>query len=281
MSDAIRDRGTLLTSAQVAEFVAAGVLGFDGIVPEELNRRAMKQFDEGVPQKPYAGMPLEKAYPEGSIVRELLDLPQVRGAIESLVGPDSLVDHHALHVRTPAESSSQTLHADAIIDTRESAFDIQIMYYPHEVTREMGGTLVVPGSHLRKINEGSVGRYQNLRGQTPVVCPAGSIRVLHHGIWHCGRKNNTDRMRYMFKVRLNPTVRQVRLWDTADLHSPEVVEQLTRGFAWYGGGDGRLEITNRSRLWRQLTGDESFDAHYWLTRTENVPQRPMPIGSIH
>ena len=29
---------------------------------------------------------------------------------------------------------------------------------------------------------------------------------------------------------------------------------------------------NRARLWRYLTGDDHFDAHYWLTRIENEPQ---------
>ncbi|OIV37096.1 phytanoyl-CoA dioxygenase [Mangrovactinospora gilvigrisea] len=274
------DNAVKLTTKQVAQFVAQGFLQFDAVVPDELNQRAMKQFDEGVPQKPYAGMPLEQAYPEGSLVHELLNVPVIRGAIHSLVGPDSLLDHHALHVRTPAQSQSQTLHADSIIDVRDSAFDIQLMYYPHEVTREMGGTLVVPGSHLRKVNEGDVGRYQNLAGQKRLVCPAGSVLIVHHGIWHCGRKNVTDRKRYMFKVRLNPTIRQVRLWDTADLDDPEVPGILAQGFPWYTGADGRLEVTNRARLWRHLIGDESYDTHYWLTRIENVPQRPKPLGAL-
>ena len=68
-----------------------------------------------------------------------------------------------------------------------------------------------------------------------MVCRAGTLAVVHHGIWHCGRQNRTDRVRYMFKIRLNPTVRQLRLW-------------------------------------RFLTGDDNFDAHYWLTRLENMPE---------
>ena len=54
------------------------------------------------------------------------------------------------------------------------------------------------------VNEMDVAAYQNMRGQIPMVCKAGAILVLHHGIWHCGRQNKTDRRRYMFKLRLNP-----------------------------------------------------------------------------
>ena len=132
-------------------------------------------------------------------------------------GPGAAVDHHSVHVREPHGGDAQPLHADAIIDVRPDAFDVQLMYYPQDVTLDMGGTLSVPGSHLRRINESDTGRYQNLRGQSRLVCPAGTVVFLHHGLWHGGRRNDSDTIRYMFKIRFNPTVRQRRLWDTSDL----------------------------------------------------------------
>ncbi len=264
------DREHLLTSQQMATFVAAGYLRFDALVPDEINRAAMREMETGIRGAP-AGTPLAQAYPATSTIGRILDLPEIQGIITSLVGPGPLFDHHAIHVRQADEDKAQALHADAIIDTRVPSFDIQLMYYPHDVPLEMGGTLVVPGSHLRRINESDIGRYQNLRGQVPMVCKAGTMLALHHGIWHCGRQNKTDRIRYMFKIRLNPVVRQVRLWNTDDLDSPEVSRQLGKGFPWYEAASGRLEIVNRSKLWRYLTGDDTFDTGYWLTRLENVP----------
>ena len=38
---------------------------------------------------------------------------------------------------------------------------------------------------------------------------------------------------------------------------------------WFEFDTARLEFINRIKLWRYLLGDESFDAHYWLTRLEN------------
>src|SRR5205085_2611347 len=48
--------------------------------------------------------------------------------------------------------------------------------------------------------------------------------------------------------------------------------QFRRNHKWYGNDD-RLEYANRIKFWRFLTGNEKFDANYWLTRIENMPER--------
>ena len=281
------DKKYLLTTAQMAEFVARGFLRFDELVPEAINRDVMAAFDAGGIDAAPAGTPLSHCYPQPSPIGAMLRIPKIQGIIHSLVGPDPLFDHHAIHVRQPNEGKAQGMHGDSIIDTRMH-FDIQLMYFPHEVPLEMGGTLLVPGSQYRRINEADIARYQNFAGQVPMVCKAGSLLALHHGIWHCGRQNKTDRKRYMYKIRLNPVVRQYRLWNTDDLaamtggqkriftteqNSAEDVQTiLGRGEPWYEDGGGRLEIVNRVKMWRFLSGDENFDVHYWLTRLENMPE---------
>ncbi|MET9907714.1 phytanoyl-CoA dioxygenase family protein [Streptomyces sp. NPDC006476] len=260
----------LLNSVQVARFVAHGFLRLDAVVPPEMNEEALGVFDTGLDPVPY-GSEVPKAFPESSFARRLVELPAVAGALESLVGPDPTIDHHFVHTREPHQGSAQPLHADALIDLRTDAFDVQLMYYPQEVTADMGGTLIVPGSHLRRTNESDTGRYQNLLGQTRLTCPAGTIALLHHGIWHGGRRNDSDTVRHMYKIRFNPTVPQVRLWDTADLDDPAVREELRRVFPWYEPATGRLEIHNRVRLWRSLTGDPGFDIDHWATRISNRP----------
>ena len=183
------------------------------------------------------------------------------------------------------DKHSQHLHADSIIDVR-TAFDIQLMYFPHDVTPEMGGTLLVPGSQFRRVNETDIGRYQNLKGQIAMACKAGTVLVLHHGIWHCGRQNRTDQTRYMYKLRLNPMVPQKHLWNTDDLEEATANKQdplfewaraaednpiriMSTPEPWFEYATGRLEFVNRIKLWRHITGDETFDIDYWLTRLEN------------
>lgn len=278
------DKQYLLNSRQMAEFVARGFLRFDELVPDHINQAVMRDIDNKAIQGAPAGTPISQCY-HGTAIRDLLDLPEIQGIMHSLVGPDPLFDHDAIHVREPNQGKAQGMHADSIIDTR-THFDIQMMYFPHDVPLEMGGTLLLPGSHFRKVNEMDIAGYQNMLGQIPMVCKAGSILVLHHGIWHCGRQNQTDQRRYMFKVRLNPAVRQLRLWNTEDLDDDYGAHQeifagkrdendiqyiLSRGEPWFEAASGRLEIVNRVKLWRFLTGDDNFDVHYWLTRLENMP----------
>lgn len=281
------DRKYLLDSKQMASFVARGFLRFDELVPAEINEAVMAEIDAGTIKAAPAGTPLSECYPAPSAIGRMLNMPEIQGVIQSMVGPDPLFDHHAVHVRQANEGAAQGMHGDSIIDTRMH-FDIQLMYFPHDVPLDMGGTLIVPGSQYRRINEMDIARYQNFLGQIPMVCKAGTILVLHHGIWHCGRQNKTNQKRYMYKIRLNPRVRQLRLWNTDDLetenakHKPiftrdtnaveDIQTILSRGEPWFEDAGARLEIVNRIKMWRFLTGDTNFDVHYWLTRLENMPE---------
>ena len=238
-----------------------------------------------------AGTPLSGTYPQGSAIERLLNLPLVAGAIRSLVGEAPVFDHHFLHVTFPpayhegGESVSQHTHQDSTIDPRQ-AFDLQIMYYPHKVTRPMGGTRFVPGTHLRKVSEVALGRYQNIRGQQHMVCEAGTLLFLHSGIWHGGGVNLSDETRTMFKVRINPSKTQVRQFDLETLKPqteqrpifylkgplpPSVEQTLMTPEPWFEQDTGRLEFVNRIQLWRYLTDDPTYDADYWMTRLENSP----------
>ncbi|MBO6555135.1 MAG: phytanoyl-CoA dioxygenase family protein [Pseudomonadales bacterium] len=298
---------TLLNSEQMASFAARGFLKMDAVVPENVNRQFLEEVgsvpEDGTPESFYghlfaedsvpvvaAGTPLSETYQAGSANHRLINLPEVAGAIQSLVGSEPTFDHHFLHVTFPPRfykghaPRAQHTHQDSTIDPR-SAFDVQIMYFPHEVTPEMGGTRFVPGTHLRVVSEASISRYQNIAGQQHIVCPAGTLLFMHMGIWHGGGANESDDPRFMFKIRLCPTERQARLWDDSDLpddHSKQdpifwtgvnpkqpIHEILTRPEPWFEMDTGRLEYLNRIRFWRYLLGDSSFDADYWLTRIEN------------
>ncbi len=220
----------LLTSAQVAHFVARGFLRLDGIVPHPLCAETLREMEadarpgafaarRGERKPPLAGRPVDEVWPAGGGSAAVMRLPAVRGIIRSLLGPGALYDHHHAHVVEAGHRFSQPWHADAIIDPR-MAFDIQ-----------------------------------------------RSLLVCHHGLWHCGQPNTTRARRHMLKVRLNPSVPQRLCWDTGDREEAAVREVLTTPEPWHGN-EGRLEIVNRLRLWRMLTDDPSFDADHWLTRLE-------------
>lgn len=265
------DKTDLLDSKDMARFVADGLLRFDELVPPEINRETCKEMEAGIPGAK-GGTSLRNLWQSQSIGK-VLRLPAIQGIIHSLVGPSPLYDHHAVHTVDAQHDHGQIWHADAIIDTRKH-FDIQLFYFAHDTPREMGGTMFLPGSQYRRISESDIARYQNFIGQMPVVCKAGTVFVAHHGIWHCAQPNLTDKKRYMFKLRLNPTVRQKRLWNTDDIEDEAISSLLNANHGWYGN-ESRLEVVNRIQMWRFLIGDDHFDLGYWLSRLENMPETEL------
>src|SRR3954462_11685112 len=104
----------LLTSKQVAAFVADGALRFDAVISPALCEAALAALVGGLP--PATTLPdLRAAAPALAAV---LDLPPVAAVIESLVGPDPIYDHGYAHVIAPHQRWSQPWHADAILDPR-------------------------------------------------------------------------------------------------------------------------------------------------------------------
>jgi hypothetical protein len=252
------DKKHLLNSNQMASFVARGFLRFDELVPPAINDAVMAEIDAGSIKAAPAGTPLSQCYPEPSALGHMLRMPEIQGIIQSLVGPDPLFDHHAVHVRQANEGQAQGMHGDSIIDTRMH-FDVQLMYFPHDVPLDMGGTLLVPGSQYRRINEADIARYQNFLGQIPMVCKAGSVLALHHGIW------NTD--------DLSADQSKHKPIFTRETNAVEDIQTiLGKQEPWFEDAAGRLEVVNRVKMWRFLTGDNNFDVHYWLTRLENMPE---------
>src|SRR5712691_3744848 len=92
-----------LTSVQMANFVADGLLRFDELIPAAINHEAMRELEERLINFGYE----PKGF--GAMIR----LPEVQGIIQSLIGPHPLYDHHCPHRVAPGHLEGQHWHADA------------------------------------------------------------------------------------------------------------------------------------------------------------------------
>ena len=298
----------LLTTEQMAEFASSGCLFFDELINEEINKEFLsdightsndkldvkKHFENikatsSIPRIP-AGSTLKNAYPKNSPLEKIFQNDTVNGIIKSLVGSDPVIDHQFLHLTFPTKffenanvrQMSQQNHQDNTIDPRNT-FDIQLFYFPTEVTKEMGGTRYIPGTHLRIVNEFGIARYQNVKGQKHIVCKAGTIGIFHSGLWHGAGINFSDNLRYMFKVRLKATEKQELLWDPERKYKPlpnralywtdeskeiTINDILMQSYPWQEADTHRLDKINKIKFWRYLTGNKNLDIDYWMTRIE-------------
>ncbi|MFT4613777.1 MAG: hypothetical protein ACI9NT_000918 [Bacteroidia bacterium] len=288
-----------LTTQEMARFVADGFLRFDALIPDEINQHIIEELqllesnkinqiigqpaDAGGPPQPASLTPLSQCYLAPSLLGSLLNLCQVQGIIESLVGPDPLFDHDFVHRLQAGSEYRQHLHVDAVVDSADPTFDIQLFYFPQDVAPGAGGTRFVPATHLRRTRAEGVGRYQHLLGEQQYSGVAGTLMVFHHGLWHAGQPNPSDVDRWMYKIRLNPRVSQVKRWDTEDfdlIHNDasdhtfaimrhDSVAQIFRTMQpWQAGHEARYEQMQRARLWRYLSNDPGFDVDYYHTRIE-------------
>jgi hypothetical protein len=263
----------LLTSKQMAKFVASGYLKFDDMVPKDLSEACLEEMKNQKRGFYAVGTPFEKTWPKGTALGSAFRLPQVRGLIHSLVGPNPLYDHHAAHFKGPKQMAGPNTHQDSVIDFRENYFDIQLSLFPADTPDEMGGTFLIPGTQYRNVRTGEIRFYQHMRGKIWASCAAGAIFVWNTRVWHGARSNHTDQDRFMYKLRLNPTRPQIRNFDTSDLDDPEIAGILSTNHGWEGN-DYRYETMRRVRLWRYVSGQPDFDiGERFLRRIEYLPTR--------
>jgi Phytanoyl-CoA dioxygenase (PhyH) len=245
-----------LTSSEMAHFVARGFLRYDALLGPAACETLLADVASGRDAEGCQyGMRLADAWPRADGIRAIFSEPRLRNVVFGLLGDDPVYDHHFPHVTEPGHHQGDGLHQDAIYDRRRFAFDVQLSIFPQETTREMGGTLIVPGSHLRRVNEGDIARYQHITGQEQLVCPAGTVILWHNNLWPSGRTNRSAARRTMFKVRLQPRLPQFRTWHVADDDALEVFRILGETEPWHGV-DGRIEVMNRLALFRYLSGRE-------------------------
>jgi Phytanoyl-CoA dioxygenase (PhyH) len=252
----------LLDVEQMMKFTCDGLVRLDDVVPAELNRLVLSELDA------YDGSGY-KYWHTSTTIRTVFELPRLRGALRSLMGPDPVYNHSFVHIVPARHLQAQDWHADAVIDTRPLRFDVLVMYFPQDTPPEMGPTLVLPGSHMRDVRYGSIAHYRNIVGQRHLACSGGTVFIVHADIWHCAQPNTSDRKRYMFKMRLQLAPgREQRGWFNTDgYRSADVLETIFMAQQPWYGAEHREEQIQRARLWRYLCGDDTVDAaHGMLTR---------------
>ena len=188
----------LLTDDQMRRFIVDGYVvvrpDLDASLHERIHEETETVFEN-------EGNPGNNLVPRIPAVQRVLDSPEVRGGLTSILGEDYYTQPHRHCHFNPPGSQGQHLHQDGSSRWSHHTRRILLFYYPQDTPEELGPTAVVPGSHFYATGEG-VASFPEL-----ALCgPAGTVAIVHYDLFHRATPNRTDRNRYMMKFLFARTV---------------------------------------------------------------------------
>ncbi len=157
------DKSLLLTDMQMVGFLVNGYHLLELDLPQGLNERVAGQLDH-LDYNP--GDAIADVVPE---LWQVIEHPGVKGALVSLLGEDYEVQgHRHWHCKQPG-TGHMSWHQDSTNDRNTRIDRLLGLYYPTDITPEMGPTIIVPGTQFRNAPTDRMATYTNIRGQVPMV----------------------------------------------------------------------------------------------------------------
>ena len=244
----------LLSAEQVRQFIVDGYLVLQPSLPANLHRAVYRRLAEAIPGTDNPGNNILPLVPE---MRHVLEAPEVRGALLSLLGPGYIEHPHRFcHIEAQQSSSGLDYPAKLAANCHQDAYTplgrprhhhvryLRLMYYPQDTPQELGPTHVIPGTHLN----GGLSDDERAR-PLPVRGGAGTVSLTHFDLGHAAGVNLTSQRRFMMKfIFMRAAPPQADGWSGGEWawSTPAQVD-----------GPDRLELA-WSHLWDWLRGAERY-----------------------
>lgn len=206
-SDTTKLEPILLTDEEMIQFLVDGFLVLQPTVPDGTHEIIDEKFNWLVEHETNPGNNILPRLPELNLV---LESPEVRGAITSLLGPDYLIHPHRYwHYKEPSDMDPEDReeiwnkvmsgsHQDSYSPSRQPRSHhmryARFMYYSHDVEEVHGPTHVIPGSQFHAGLEDD-----DRAREIPVTGKAGTVFLSHFDLGHAAGVNLSDRVRHMIK----------------------------------------------------------------------------------
>lgn len=194
----------LLSAEQVRQFIADGYLVLQPSLPANLHRAICRRLAAAIPADDNPGNNILPLVPE---MRHVLEAPEVRGALLSLLGPGYFEHpHRYCHIEAPQSSDGLDYPAKLAANSHQDAYTpldrprhhllryLRLMYYPQDTPQELGPTHVIPGTHFNAgLNDAERARPLPVRGG------AGTVSLTHFDVGHAAGVNFGAQRRFMVK----------------------------------------------------------------------------------
>ena len=286
----------LLSDAAIRQFIVDGYVQVQTDLPETVHRTIFDKTDAifskiRSPEVEWAYNPLNNVLPVVPELQQIMDAPQVRGALTSLLGRNYvMLPHRHCHPNFARPEASVAdgrklvmgIHKDGHAGGQKPRHRVPrwaiLFYYPQECPDEQGPTAIVPRSHyqhnlarhgdsdpllaLNPRGDGTYGLPDHYihRTMLPLACGLGAVAIMHFDVGHSVIENLAQQHRYGQKfVFMRTEEPDGPTWDsrTEDWEQPNVAaipdhEILwTYIWNWMRGAGDRFQRAAGARLQRR------------------------------
>lgn len=214
----------LLSDEQMRQFIVDGYLEFTPSVPEGIHQTIYQKLCDTLDRGANPGNNVLPQVPE---MRHILNSPEVRGALISVLGQGYIEHPHRYchHLGAAAEKlSAEEAAAKLAKNSHQDGYTplgrprqhyprfARIMYYPQDTPVELGPTHVIAGTQY---NKGLTD--EDRQRNVPWVGKAGTVTLTHFDVGHAAGVNLLDRRRHMIKfIYVRATEPTEPSWDCRD-----------------------------------------------------------------
>ncbi len=264
------DEPNLLTDEQMQSFIVDGYLMFEPEIPARVHGTIYARLNEIIDAEANPGNNVLPRVPE---MRHLLNCPEVRGALISVLGPD-YIEHphrycHSLRPTTEPVDDDEAA-AKLIKNAHQDGYTplghprqhylryARVMYYPQDTPIDLGPTHVIAGSQFNKgLTDEDKARL------VPWTAKAGSVMVSHFDIGHAAGVGLDPQFRHMIKfIYLRASAPSEPTWKSTSTMWRRPVKVKTPHdleLAWSHGWDWLCGKANRYESWQTLHNGSNQD----------------------
>ena len=264
----------LLSDAAIRRFIVDGYVQVQTDLPDSVHRAIFEKTDAIFSkiksrEVEWAYNPLNNVLPVVPELQQIMDAPQVRGALTSLLGRGYvMLPHRHCHPNfaKPAADGADGadgrrlimgIHKDGHAGGQKPRHRVPrwaiLFYYPQECPDEQGPTVIVPRSHyqhnlarrgdrdplltLTSYGDGAYGLPNHYihRTMLPLTSGLGAVSIMHFDVGHSVIENLTQRHRYGQKfVFMRTEEPAAPAWDnrTPDWEQPDVTAIPDHEILW-------------------------------------------------
>ena len=271
----------LFNDEQMRQYIADGYVVFKPNVPDEVHETVREKLQQMVDDEFNYGNNVLPRVPE---MDRILNSPEVRGALISVLGPGYIEHPHRFCHYIGPDAEKKTLERNCHQDSytplgrprqHYSRF-ARIMYYPQNSPVEIGPTHAIPGTQYhKKLTD------EDRQNTIPIAGEAGTVSITHFDIGHAAGINEMNAPRHMIKfIYVRAEEPTSPSWDCQDMmwQNPEKFDApFDLSLTW-------------SHIWDWMCGKEDLYESFRALNIEQVDDalaaldaedRATQIGAMH